>query len=104
MKTRAERRLALGDLIRDNDPRMPNRVLRIISFRADEDDSQKVDAICEQFDVRYKARQYSISIKRIHADSKQRRSMYDKGADAFALGDLKLPEQVWTAMIDAALT
>lgn len=74
----ASRDLAKGDLIRDNDPRMPNRILRIVSFVADGDDSMKVDAVCEQFDVRYKARQFRISIKRIHSDGKPRRSGFSK--------------------------
>ncbi len=69
----AARDLEIGDLIADNDPRMPGRKLRVISFTTSREDSRKVIAVCHSIHER-NPREHRIAIKRIHSDGKRRRS------------------------------
>lgn len=62
--------LAVADTIRDNDPRMPGRTLRIVDFEADENDSRKVRAVCTSG----RGRDVRILVSRIFMDDKPRRS------------------------------
>lgn len=71
----AARGLSVGTRISDNDPRMPNRILKIARFEATE---SIVFAICEPVYTNYRPRQFRIAIKRIHSDGKPRKSGFSK--------------------------
>jgi hypothetical protein len=58
-----------GDLVRDNDPRMPNRVLGVIGF------DHKGRAIAATRDGRIKTR---ISLERIFTDGKARKYGFNR--------------------------
>jgi len=61
--------MKIGDKIKDNDPRMPNRILTIIGTDVS---SRRVEA-----KVNYSGRIVWISESRIHTDGKPRRSGFD---------------------------
>ena len=69
--------LERGDYITDNDPRMPNRRLKIVRFEASEHDSRRVVAVCETVGSRF-PRQFRINIARIYTDDKPRRSGFTR--------------------------
>lgn len=68
-----ERDLQRGDRIKDNDPRMPNRVLEIVGFEQRHLDF--VSAICR---CPHLKREYRVSVRRIHTDGKARRSGFSR--------------------------
>lgn len=62
-------------LIRDNDPRMPNRTLKITGFGLRHFNSYTTFATCVSVhDQAAKPREYRINIQRIHTDGKERKS------------------------------
>jgi hypothetical protein len=62
-----------GDVIRDNDPRMPKRELVIVGFEADTRDSWRTVVICEDQYRHRNPRRVRIRADRIFSDSKPRR-------------------------------
>lgn len=68
-------KLDRGCLIRDNDPRMPNRVLRITGFGLRHFNAYSTFATCVSIHDRgAKPREVRINIQRIHTDGKSRKS------------------------------
>jgi hypothetical protein len=67
--------IEVGAIIRDNDPRMPNRELCIVGFESGliTAHGREVKAVCELTGVRWK-RQFRINVRSIHTDGKPRRS------------------------------
>lgn len=65
--------MKIGDKIKDNDPRMPERVLTItaIGLRTE----RGIENVRAK--TRYSSREFSISTRRIHTDGKPRRSGFD---------------------------
>lgn len=60
----------VGDTIRDNDPRMPNRKLKIIGFKQLR--PYRIKAVCVSLDRL--RREFTIDVTRIYTDTKPRRS------------------------------
>lgn len=69
--------LSIGDIIKDNDPRMygGNRKLKIIGFEAHKNDSRIVNAVCSQG---HGARLVRIRVSRIKTDFKDRKYGFNR--------------------------
>lgn len=65
--------MKVGDKIKDNDPRMGNRVLIITALGLRTD--RGVESVRAKSP--YHKREYSISTRRIHTDGKPRRGGFD---------------------------
>ncbi len=65
--------LIVGDRIKDNDPRMTNRVLEITGFEQRHLDF--VSAICR---CPHLNREYRVSVRRIFTDGKARKSGFSR--------------------------
>jgi len=57
------REIRVGDRIRDNDPRMPNRTLQVVRFSGGK-------AVC----LDWSGRRFFIALPRIYTDGKARKS------------------------------
>lgn len=63
-----------GDKLRDNDPRMPGRVLTIVGIGVKGSPSGCSTSVCTEDQM---GRRFSINGKRIHSDGKPRKSGFD---------------------------